>query len=88
MTRFHTNIDCAKRFVHNLPGTAETNFMVGDTVQVYQDKAGVLEMKVVGRKWIPGGYGPVLSVELGLASQFQSISDMERLIMARGFPRS
>lgn len=83
-TIFHTNIDCAKGFVRQLPETYQTGYQVGDQIQVFKEKGGELYMKVVGRSW---KMDSTLQVELGLSYHFQTISEMEKFITSRGFPR-
>lgn len=48
--RFHTNIDCMKKFMYRLSGLP-IDPHVGDLVEVYRDSELIIELEVVSRKW-------------------------------------
>ena len=76
---FVSNIDCAKRHIsilNNASHNENVNPLVGDIVVIHQSLTSIVEMVVIRRVW----RHLRLEVELGLSSQFSSISDMERLL--------
>lgn len=48
--RFHTNIDCMKKFMGRISGL-DIQPLVGDLVQVYRDSELIIELAVVERHW-------------------------------------
>lgn len=69
MVKFHTNIDCCKRYMGCISGlsVAAINPLVGDTVLVYHDSAIDVYLKVVDRRWtMTNAATPILHCELHL----------------------
>lgn len=72
--RFHTNIDCMKKFMNGISGLPiEPN--TGDLVRVYSDSQLEVYLQVVGRTWtFTNGATPQLTCELHLPkNQWESL---------------
>jgi hypothetical protein len=85
ITRFHTNIDCAKRFMRSISGLVILP-MVGDIVRVYNDSESEINMAVVERQWtFTNGANPILICELGIPPWFEDIPHFVETIGLMGF---
>jgi hypothetical protein len=85
ITRFHTNIDCAKRFMHNISGLAIAP-MVGDLIRVYNDSESEIYMIVTERRWeFTNGANPILICDLHIPSWFKDVSYFASALSAMGF---
>lgn len=49
--KFHTNIDCMKKFMLDISANFPSQPLVWDLVQVYSDSKIIVELIVVSRSW-------------------------------------
>jgi hypothetical protein len=68
----------------------DVHFQEGDKVVVYQEPGTEVVMEVSRRTWKfdKDRRNPILHIELTIASHFVNISNFEKFLAERGFPRS